>query len=57
MIIDDVHRGIQKNKKRILIGWDAKIADKLIRLFPSSYETIFGLAKEVRERTKDRFTS
>jgi len=30
-------RGIQKNKKRVLVGMDAKLLDKLVRLFPNSY--------------------
>lgn len=36
----DIFRGIQKKKKRILIGRDARLADRVIRLFPSSYERI-----------------
>ena len=43
-------RGIQKNKVRILIGSDAKVADKVVRIFPSSYEERLGLAREVRQR-------
>ena len=43
-------RGIEKNKVRILVGTDAKVADKIIRIFPTSYEERLGLAKEVRER-------
>ena len=43
-------RGIEKNKPRILVGFDAKVVDKIGRLFPGSYEERIGLAREVRER-------
>jgi len=43
-------RGVAKNKKRILVGFDARVADKLVRIFPASYEERVGLAREVRER-------
>lgn len=47
-------RGVEKNKKRILIGADASIADKIVRLFPGSYELRLGIAKKVRERALKR---
>jgi NADP-dependent 3-hydroxy acid dehydrogenase YdfG len=34
--------GILKNKRRILIGQDAKFMDRLQRLFPEKYTSIFG---------------
>ncbi len=43
-------RGIEKNKRRILIGKDAKVADWLVRHFPSSYEKIMGLEKRIRAK-------
>ena len=43
-------RGIEKNKVRILVGSDAKVADKIVRIFPTSYEERLGLAKEARKR-------
>ena len=46
-------RGIEKEKVRILVGTDAKVADKIVRIFPSSYEERLGLAREVRERMRE----
>ena len=43
-------KGIKKNKKRILIGIDAKIIDLLVRIFPNSYEKILRLENRYRER-------
>jgi len=37
--------GIEKNRRRILVGWDAKILDLIVRLFPASYEYIARLEK------------
>jgi NADP-dependent 3-hydroxy acid dehydrogenase YdfG len=34
--------GIRKNKRRILIGQDAKLMDRIQRLFPEKYTSIFG---------------
>jgi short-subunit dehydrogenase len=34
--------GVRKNKRRILIGQDAKFMDRLQRLFPAKYTDIFG---------------
>ena len=31
-------KGVQKNRRRILIGWDARLSDIVVRLFPGSYE-------------------
>ena len=39
-------RGVEKNKRRIVIGADARIADWFIRHFPGTYEKILGLEKE-----------
>ena len=52
-------RGVEKNRRRILIGLDARIADWVARHFPATYERILGLEKGVvrgvrmRLRTKD----
>ena len=43
-------RGVEKNKVRILVGSDARVADKIVRIFPASYENRLGLAKEVQKR-------
>jgi NAD(P)-dependent dehydrogenase (short-subunit alcohol dehydrogenase family) len=44
-------RGIRKNRGRILIGYDAKLLDKLVRLLPRRYVGIIGkrIAKEKRK--------
>ena len=34
--------GVRKNKRRILIGQDAKLMDRIQRLFPEKYTAIFG---------------
>lgn len=46
-------RGMLKNKRRILVGTDAKILSLVTRLFPGSYEKLLGLEKAVRARRKD----
>ncbi|MDH3432453.1 MAG: SDR family NAD(P)-dependent oxidoreductase [Gammaproteobacteria bacterium] len=50
-------RGIERNKRRILIGSDAKLADWIGRHFPGTYEKIMGLEKEVRRRAEERAAS
>ena len=50
-------RGIEKNKRRVLIGLDAKIVDFIARLFPASYEKILGMEKRVRLRAGERAAS
>jgi len=47
-------KGVRKNKRRILVGTDAKIMSLLTRLFPGSYEKIMGLEKGVIKRNKER---
>lgn len=39
-------RGVEKNRRRIIIGADARIADWFIRHFPGTYEKILGLEKK-----------
>ena len=36
-------KGIRKNKRRILVGADAKLLDLIQRLFPSAYQRVFPL--------------
>jgi len=45
-------RGLLKNKRRIMVGTDAKIMSLVTRLFPGSYERLLRLEKGVRERRK-----
>lgn len=42
--------GLEQNKRRILVGKDAKILDKISRWFPSSYEKILGFEKGVLKK-------
>jgi len=51
---DVILQGIEKNKRRILIGSDAKLLDRIVRWFPNTYEKILGFEKEVinNRRTK-----
>ena len=45
-------RGVEKNRRRILIGPDAKIADWIVRLFPGSYEKIMRFEVGVRRKAR-----
>jgi NAD(P)-dependent dehydrogenase (short-subunit alcohol dehydrogenase family) len=47
-------RGVLKNKRRILVGTDAKVMSLVTRLFPGSYEKLLGIEKAVRARRKAR---
>lgn len=47
-------RGIEKNKRRILIGPDAAVVDWIVRHFPSSYEKILRLENEERRLARLR---
>ncbi len=40
--------GIEKNRARILIGRDARMMDRIQRLFPASYEWVFERAWKIR---------
>lgn len=46
-------RGIEKNKRRVLIGRDARIVDLVARLFPGSYEKILGVEKKIMAAAKE----
>lgn len=50
-------RGIEKKRRRILIGLDARLVDWVGRLFPGSYERIFRLEKKARLRNRARVES
>ena len=50
----DIIKGIEKKRRRILVGMDAKILDFVARVFPSSYERILGLEKPVLQRAEKR---
>ncbi len=41
--------GVEKNMRRILVGKDAKLLDKIVRWFPASYEKILGFEKGVKK--------
>lgn len=43
----DIINGVLKNKRRILVGNDAKLLDKIVRWFPATYEKILGFEKGV----------
>ena len=45
-------KGIKSNKRRVMMGIDAKIADILVRTFPGCYETIMGLEKRFKRYNK-----
>ena len=47
-------RGVLKNKRRILVGIDAKIMSLVTRLFPGTYEKVLGFEKAVRQRRNAR---
>ena len=43
-----IMQGIIKNKRRILIGKDARMADRIARWFPNSYEKIMKLESMIK---------
>lgn len=45
-------QGIDKNKRRILVGGDAKLLDRIVRWFPETYEKILGFEKGVLAKRK-----
>jgi len=40
---DVIIKGVKKGKKRILIGWDARLIDWMQRIFPVGYGKVFNL--------------
>lgn len=45
--------GIEKKQRRILVGGDAKLLDRIARWFPSSYEKLLGFEKGVIKKRKE----
>ncbi len=45
-------QGIDKKKRRILVGGDAKLLDRIVRWFPEIYEKILGFEKGVLAKRK-----
>ncbi|MEQ3696230.1 MAG: SDR family NAD(P)-dependent oxidoreductase [Pseudomonadales bacterium] len=44
--------GMLKNQRRIIVGKDARWMDRFVRLFPATYEKIFGFEKGVLAKRK-----
>jgi short-subunit dehydrogenase len=49
---DIILAGIEKKQRRILVGGDAKLLDRISRWFPSSYEKVLGFEKGVINKRK-----
>jgi short-subunit dehydrogenase len=49
---DIILKGMEENKRRILVGKDAESLDDVVRKFPDTYEDILGLEKGVIENHK-----
>ncbi len=50
-------RGIEKRKRRVLIGPDARIVDLVVRLLPGSYEKVLRLEKGLVAKAKAGVTA
>jgi NADP-dependent 3-hydroxy acid dehydrogenase YdfG len=50
---DIILAGIAKKQRRILVGGDAKLLDRIARWFPSSYEKILGFEKTIINKRKE----
>jgi short-subunit dehydrogenase len=50
---DVILAGMAKGSRRILIGADAKLLDRIVRWFPSMYEKILGFEKGVIAKRKE----
>lgn len=46
-------RGVRRNARRVLIGWDAQALDILVRLLPSAYQALIGGAFRRLRRTQE----
>jgi butyryl-CoA dehydrogenase len=51
---DIILQGLVKNKRRILVGSDAKLLDKIVRWFPATYEKVLGFEKGVLKKRKEQ---
>ena len=49
---DEILQAVLKNKRRVLIGRDAKLLDLIQRLFPAGYQQLMVWAIRWRERSK-----
>ncbi|MFB1015153.1 MAG: SDR family NAD(P)-dependent oxidoreductase [Alteromonadaceae bacterium] len=49
---DIILKGVSENKRRILVGGDAKLLDRIVRWFPDNYEKILGFEKGVINKRK-----
>lgn len=47
-------QGIDKKKRRILVGGDAKLLDRIVRWFPETYEKILGFEKGILKKRKEQ---
>ena len=45
-------RGIEKDRRRILVGRDARWLDRVVRWLPGRYERLLGLEKDIRRRAE-----
>ena len=52
-----IMKGVLTNKRRILIGPDAKIGDWIVRHFPATYERVMMIEKQVHARVARREAS
>ena len=43
-------RGVEKNRRRILVGRDARWLDRVVRWLPGTYERLLGLERDSRRR-------
>lgn len=50
---DIILAGVEKKQRRILVGGDAKLLDRIARWFPSSYEKILGFEKSIINKRKE----
>lgn len=49
---DEILQAVIKNKRRVLIGNDARALDALQRLMPSAYQRVMQMASQIRQRLK-----
>ncbi|NMP15474.1 SDR family NAD(P)-dependent oxidoreductase [Thalassotalea sp. Y01] len=49
---DAILAGVEHKNRRILVGKDAKLLDKIVRWFPNSYEKLLGFEKGVLKSRK-----
>lgn len=49
---NEILQAVIKNKRRVLIGNDARALDALQRLMPSAYQRVMQMASQIRQRLK-----